>query len=73
MVISFAFASQEIIWRLLVIVTVNVLLLVLPMFLGVTFPTISTVPHTLLSLPLGLLLVFRTNSAYVCVLQIFLI
>ncbi len=35
------------------------------MVADIKIPTLTTVPHTLIGLPLGLLLVFRTNSAYV--------
>ncbi len=57
---------QEIIWRLLLIIIVNTALIVLPMYFGIAVPAISAVPHTLIGLPLGLLLVFRTETAYVC-------
>jgi predicted membrane chloride channel (bestrophin family) len=55
---------QEIIWRLCIVLSLNVALVVLSMVADIKIPTFTTVPHTLIGLPLGLLLVFRTNSAY---------
>ena len=55
---------QEIVWRLCLVLSLNVALVVLSMVADIKIPTLTTVPHTLIGLPLGLLLVFRTNSAY---------
>ena len=50
--------------RVLLVLMVTMILVVLDSGLEVKVPTVSTTAHTFIGLAMGLLLVFRTNSAY---------
>jgi predicted membrane chloride channel (bestrophin family) len=49
--------------RVMLVLAVNFALCLAVSVFGVRLPVLSPIPHSLVGLPLGLLLVFRTNSA----------